>query len=111
MSNDDVTKKLTEDFAERLREWSSPIYALQKQMQELVSEVQSLNQKVDARLHDTRPIWESVQQQLKDISVNMEKGFHNIHRRIDVVSADINKLRTDISLLDERIDKLEKEPV
>lgn len=71
MSDDDITKKLTEDFAERLREWSSPIFTLQKNVQELVSEVQSLNQKVDARLHDTRPIWESVNIQLTEMNGRM----------------------------------------
>ncbi len=117
MSGDDTTRKLPDDLMEQLREQFSPIYALQKQVADLTGIVQALDKKVDAldskvdtRLKETRPIWEAVQAQIKQLSGDVEKGFHRVERRIDVASAEINKLQTEIRLLDERLEKLEKEP-
>jgi outer membrane murein-binding lipoprotein Lpp len=104
--SEDPTKKLIEDFAERLREFSSPVYALQKQVQELAAMVQSLDQKVDARLHDTRPIWEAVQSQLSQLNESMS----DLNHKMEILHGDVLQVRTDQRKMNQRIEALEKEP-
>ncbi|HEV2799515.1 MAG TPA: hypothetical protein VGW12_03410 [Pyrinomonadaceae bacterium] len=56
----------------------------------------SLEDKVDARLHETRPIWESVQQRLTGV----ESELNNLNRQIRALLADMFQMRV-------RVDKLE----
>jgi hypothetical protein len=56
----------------------------------------SLEEKVDRRLQDTRPIWEAVQEQLKNIST-----------KFDVVILDLYETRTALKDIDKRVTNLE----
>ena len=71
MSSDDTTKQIpTEDKIDSL---ISLVRQLVSDMQNLQSQVNALEQKVDARLHETRPIWEGVLARLEDIEISMDK--------------------------------------
>ena len=71
MSDDDTTKQTpTEDKLDSL---ISLVRQLVSDVQNLQSQVNALEQKVDARLHETRPIWEGVLARLEDIEINMDK--------------------------------------
>ena len=72
----------------------------------IYSEVQSLNRTVDARLHDTRPMWEVVVARLD--SLFEEVG--NINRKLDVMHGDVLQVRADQKRLNQRVETLEKEP-
>lgn len=56
----------------------------------------SLEDKVDARLRETRPIWEGVQQRLTEI----EKGISTLNRQFKTMISEAFDLRS-------RVDKLE----
>ncbi len=56
----------------------------------------TLEEKVDARLRETRPIWEAVQLELK-----------RLHTKFDNVIQDLYETRTDVRLLDKRFTELE----
>jgi predicted nuclease with TOPRIM domain len=56
----------------------------------------SLEEKVDARLRETRPIWEAVQQRLKEI----ESALSELNRQLKTLITDSFKLRV-------RVEKLE----
>lgn len=111
MSNDDPTKKLP-DESQRLVD---PMEALLHDVSNLSKQIRALDEKVDARLHDTRPIWQAVQirleaveAELKGIRSEMDKGFRNVEHRLDVVSVDINRVRADIHDHESRINTVEE---
>jgi chromosome segregation ATPase len=66
----------------------------------------TLEERVDARLHETRPIWEAVLSRLD----NIESEMKAINRRVRVLHDDILRSREDQEDLRERITKLESEP-
>jgi|SRR5215216_6741503 len=83
MSSDDTTKNLpTEDKLDSL-------ITLVRGMD---SRLRSLEEKVDARLHDTRPIWESVQAQLKEMSMRLD----DIDTRLDRVEGTALTTRSEL---------------
>jgi hypothetical protein len=55
----------------------------------------ALEEKVEARLYDTRPIWESVLAGIQIMSTRLEK----MDAKFDVVAAQLLDLRTDVELL------------
>ena len=56
----------------------------------------TLEERVDRRLQETRPIWEAVQAQLKQMN-----------KKLDVVILDIYDMKTEIKTLDDRVTNLE----
>jgi chromosome segregation ATPase len=65
-----------------------------------------LEERVDARLHETRPIWEAVLSRLD----NIENEMKSINRRVRVLHDDILRAREEQEDLRERVTKLESEP-
>lgn len=59
----------------------------------------SLEDKVDARLRETRPIWEGVLSEMK-----------SLNRQVRVLHDDVLRVRVDQEDLRERLSKLESEP-
>jgi uncharacterized coiled-coil protein SlyX len=92
--NDDATRNLPNSFEERvLAEFAAMRreFAEQREMiQRLDARLTSLEDKVDARLRETRPIWEGVQQQLTEI----EKWLDKLNRQFKLFVNDAFELRT-----------------
>ena len=70
--------------------------SIETRMDSMDARLASLEEKVDARLRETRPIWESVQAQLKEI----EKQLVNFNRQFKTLIQDSFDLRS-------RVEKLE----
>ena len=91
-----------------------------------------LESKVEERLHDTRPIWQRVQQQIVDLQTevvdlktevvnfktetnarfeSVEKELRIMNRKFEVFSLDIMKMRTDIRDFDVRLAEVERRPM
>jgi ABC-type phosphate transport system auxiliary subunit len=85
-------------------------------IQGMGSQLSALQVKVDERLYDTRPLWESVQSQINDLSAEMEQGFRQVRAEMEqgfrqlrtemagalqelraASNADIEKLNTELS--------------
>ncbi len=66
----------------------------------------ALEDKVDARLHETRPIWEAALSRLDSI----EGELKSLNRQVRVLHDDVLRVRVDQEDLRERIAKLESEP-
>jgi BMFP domain-containing protein YqiC len=66
----------------------------------------TLEERVDARLHETRPIWETVLSKLDNIEGEMKA----INPRVRVLHDDILRAREEQEDLRERVTKLESEP-
>jgi hypothetical protein len=65
---------------------------LNSRMDSFGGRLASLEEKVDARLHDTRPIWEAVLARLEKIET-----------KLDVLGLDLLDTRADVDLLKKRV--------
>ena len=68
----------------------------------------TLEEKVDRRLQETRPIWESVLEQLKEVNTRLtrvEDENKDFRRMFRATFSDISRTQGD---LEERLDKLEE---
>lgn len=52
-------------------------------IQGMSAQLSALQAKVDERLYDTRPLWESVQSQINDLSAEMETGFRQVRAEME----------------------------
>ena len=73
-----------------------------QQIAGVISRVDALEEKVDRRLMETRPIWESVQATLSEIQTSIRR----LERQISELGNDILRLRVDQRDLEDRINKL-----
>lgn len=111
MNSDDSTRNLDD-------------HALLLQLVTLVREVgdrlQSLEQKVDERLYDTRPMWEAVQVQIGELreQINelrdqmatgeeMAKGFRKLDSKWEMLAREVRDLYADERELERRVGNLE----
>jgi chromosome segregation ATPase len=69
---------------------------LEDRVSKIDNRLSSLEEIVDRRLQETRPIWEAVQAKLEHIDT-----------KLDVVVADLYEIRTDIVKLNKRVTTLE----
>jgi hypothetical protein len=70
----------------------------------------ALEDKVDRRLLETRPIWEQVLGRLDGIETEMRNGFRKLERQIGLLAEDVLVVRADQRDLEKRVSKLESEP-
>jgi septal ring factor EnvC (AmiA/AmiB activator) len=143
--SDDPTKELPGDepllnkdseHPERVRSESNPPNVIEESFLKLSEQIKKIDEKVDARLHDTRPIWEAVQSQLTilrtdseavqsqlttlqteweavqaqltTLRADMEKGFRRLDHKIDLFAKNLADVYADQKDLEDRVDKLEE---
>lgn len=70
-------------------------------IQGIGAQLTALQVKVDERLYDTRPLWESVQGQINDLRFDTEQGFREARAEVQELraesKADMEKLNTELS--------------
>jgi hypothetical protein len=74
--------------------------------------ITTLEEKVDSRLRETRPIWEAMQADLskvKDDVMEIKRGVKLIHRDIFKIRVDQEEWEERSDKLDERVEKLESQ--
>lgn len=115
---DDLTRSFNGSIDEKLNQIISHI-------QSLDSRVSSLEDKVDMRLRETQPIWERVlseigelrarqdqfQKGLDELTKDMRLGLRKVERQIMQLSKDSLEHRTNLVMLEDRIEKLEGDNV
>jgi chromosome segregation ATPase len=79
----------------------------------------ALEEKVDSRLRETRPIWEAMQADLEAVKGDMatvkddlgvvKREVKDINRRVMLLHEDNLRMRGDQRELDERVEKLESQ--
>lgn len=70
----------------------------------------TLEDKVDKRLQETRPIWEQVLTKLGNLEDEMRNGFRKLERQVGLLAEDVLIVRADQRDLEKRMNKLEPEP-
>ena len=70
----------------------------------------TLEDKVDRRLQETRPIWEQVLSRLDSLESEVRTGFRRIERHVGLLVEDVLKVRADQRDLENRLDRLEPRP-
>jgi chromosome segregation ATPase len=72
----------------------------------------ALEEKVDSRLRETRPIWEAMQADLETVKGDLaivKGGVKETNRGLKLLHNDIFKIRVEQEDLDERVTKLESQ--
>ena len=101
--------------------------SVDKRLDSIDSNVHSLDarltaveEKVDRRMQETRPIWERALAEIAGLRAEMQEGFEKVHgelnhgqrridRKVDILNHDILEVRADLLHLDERVTRLEPE--
>jgi hypothetical protein len=87
----------------------------------ILARLTALEDKVDRRLQETRPIWEQVlvrldgveskvqtlEGEVSGLREEMRTGFRRVERKIDRLAKDVFEVRTDQLDLEKRMDELE----
>jgi len=103
--NEDTTRDLpARSFEERMlaelaafrAEFRTEISALNMRLDAVEDRLTTLEERVDMRLRETRPIWEGMQEQLQ-----------RLNTKLDIFFGDFNELRTQQAIVLRRMDKLE----
>lgn len=93
MTNDNPTERLPDNTSQ----------VVLGALKGLSDKITALDQKVDARLHDTRPLWEGVQEQLSEI----RDRLGNVESRLGSVEGRLGTLEGRFEIQDERFQTLE----
>ena len=109
--SEDPTRLIPPDeksFQERvlagLSALASRMDRLEGRFNRLEEKVDGLEEKVDRRLAETRPIWEAVLAKIEQINTELKR----LNTKIDNLYKDHFELRTDVTLLSQKVDQLEK---
>jgi chromosome segregation ATPase len=77
----------------------------------------ALEEMVDRRLQETRPIWEQVlarvealETEVKQQGADTRTAIRKVERKLDVLNDSILGVRADLRDMENRLDKLESEP-
>jgi predicted nuclease with TOPRIM domain len=68
----------------------------------------ALEDKVERRLQDTRPIWEQVLTRLTDVEEQMTKGFRKVQDEVFMLRRKFDVWTGDLTLLQQRYEDLEE---
>jgi hypothetical protein len=74
----------------------------------VLERINELGASLEARMGSLETRIVGLETAVTDMRAEMRQGFHELERRVDTVSIDMNKLRSDLRFMDDRIGKLEK---
>jgi predicted nuclease with TOPRIM domain len=105
--SEDLTQNLPQDAFQRIL----------ARLDSIDSRLTTLEEKVDRRLQETRPIWEQVLVRLDnlegEVSTLREEfrtGLRRFERQVGLLAKDVMEARADQLDLDRRMDQLEPKP-
>jgi chromosome segregation ATPase len=123
--SEETTQNLPNDnmglILARLDSIDSRLDSVDSRLGSVDSRLTTLEDKVDKRLQETRPIWERALAEIAETRAEMHEEFGKVRseidvslrrvvRQIDVLNHNILEVRGDLRYLDDRVTKLETEP-
>jgi hypothetical protein len=90
--SEDLTKKLPHSTDEKLTLVLTTVQTLAVRAEKIEHRLDRLEQTVDERLYDTRPIWEKV---LADVS-QLQQGQEQLQRGQELLTAEVRSVRRDV---------------
>ncbi|MEK6325486.1 MAG: hypothetical protein AABN33_27920 [Acidobacteriota bacterium] len=127
--SEDTTQHLLVARVDRLilmaEETNARLPIMEERQDDLKAQLENLDAKVEKRLLDTRPIWESVQSHLENLDTRTARieteitelrsettsGFRGTDRKIGVLSKNLVDMTAEIRELQDQVEKLESHPV
>ena len=104
---------MSEEQTDRLEGGTPFEIRVLRELANLNNRLTSLEEKVDARLHDTRPIWESVLSRLDTIETRLDSidtrldsidtRLEKIDDKFEVVAEELLDMRTEIKTVKKRL--------
>jgi chromosome segregation ATPase len=130
MSSDDLTKNLSKsddkldellglvrglevrmsNFETRLDNFETRLGNVETGVGNLGVRLESLESVVEKRLHDTRPMWETVRSELAELRNDIEIGFAKADTKMDSLVRESFETRVEMRQLERRVERLEKRP-
>jgi predicted nucleic acid-binding Zn-ribbon protein len=99
---------MNEDITRRLPDQPGSLEELIRLVQTFRTELADLKQTVEARLHDTRPIWEKVQADIAQLQADiaqLQKGQQRIEEKLEALRDDtrtgLRNLKRDFGILND----------
>jgi len=102
-----------ESLGRRMDSLESRMDSLEFRMQSVESQLAALDEKVDRRLMETRPIWQQVLARLDSVDSRLdrvEEDFENIGLKFRSFQNDLLRMQTQNERLADRIEKLAHPP-
>lgn len=117
--SEDLTQKLPTSQDGTLAQILTAVQNLSTRMESLEQRFGSLEQKVEERLYDTRPIWEKVQADIVGLQEGQEAlrkdvreirtELHNMNRRFSVLNDNLVQTQANYRDIYDRVSDLEKQ--
>jgi chromosome segregation ATPase len=122
--SEEITRPLPNDVLQliltRLDSMDKRLDSIDSNVHSLDARLTAVEEKVDRRMQETRPIWERALAEIAGLRAEMQEGFEKVHgelnhglrridRKVDILNHDIFEARADLRHLDERVTKLEPE--
>jgi uncharacterized protein involved in exopolysaccharide biosynthesis len=113
--SEEITQNLSQD---PLRLILARLDSIDSQLDDLKLRMTTLEDKVDERLVETKPIWERALAEIAEVRAemragferlqkDMETGFYRASKKMDVVHLSIAEFKTDMRMFDDRLTELE----
>jgi hypothetical protein len=74
----------------------------------VLERINELGARLETRMGSLETRIVGLETAVTDMRDEMRQGFHELERRVDTVSIDMNKLRSDLRFMDDRLSRLEK---
>ena len=104
--SENLTLKLPEDL---LRLILARLDSIDGRINGLEQRLTALEEKVDRRLQEARPIWEAVLARLDNLELDMRAGFRRVERVMGEAAKSLLEVQSYQNDLERRMDRLEPE--
>lgn len=98
-----MSEEVTRDFS------GGDLQGIHARFDSIDGRLTALEDKVDRRLQETRPIWEQVLAKLENLEIEVRSGFRKLERQTGQLAVDVIEVRGYQKDLEKRMDRLEDE--
>ncbi|MCI0490827.1 MAG: hypothetical protein L0229_29900 [Blastocatellia bacterium] len=96
--SEDETQKFDASDGDRLDQLISLVQAMSLDMRDVKTRLAALEQKVEERLYDTRPVWESVQTQIAELREAQERTREEMLTQIAELDEAQERMREEMQM-------------